>query len=179
MAVLSKHLIFLYDCVIDLVIPPFGPLVNNLQLGLPLPNSTLSRKTTKRSREICDGELKEMLANLFPHVRIHHILPRDRNSEVFDMALARNLFPFHPLSNFASQSSAGTKFAPWDPRTPPNVYTRPRLFVPYFEECKVSFRIDMVLSTLESFDFYYKSCKKPSFEIISTEHNPRTLCTRS
>ena len=91
-----------------------------------------------------------MLANLFPHVRIHHILPRDRNSEVFDMALARNLFPFHPLSNFASQSSAGTKFAPWDPRTPPNVYTRPRLFVPYFEECKVSILIDMVLSTLGS-----------------------------
>ena len=138
----------MYDCVVDLVIPPFGPLVNNLQLGLPIPNSTLSRKTTKRSREICDGELKEMLANLFPHVRIHHILPRDRNSEVFDMALARNLFPFHPLSNFASQSSAGTKFAPWDPRTPPNVYTRPRLFVPYFEECKVSILIYMVLYTI-------------------------------
>ena len=155
---------FLYDCVIDLVIPPFGPLVNNLQLGLPLPNSTLSRKTTKRSREICDGELKEMLASLFPHVRIHHILPRDRNSEVFDMALARNLFPFHPLSNFASQSSAGTKFAPWDPRTPPNVYTRPRLFVPYFEECKVSILIDMVLSTLESviiLYFWWKKSWKP------------------
>ena len=120
-----------------------------------------------------------MLANLFPHVRIHHILPRDRNSEVFDMALARNLFPFHPLSNFASQSSAGTKFAPWDPRTPPNVYTRPRLFVPYFEECKVSILIGMVLSTLEYFYFYYKSCKKPSFQLIEIEYNSRTLCTRS
>ena len=100
-------------------------------------NSTMSRKSAKRSREICDGELKEILANAFPHVRIHHILPRDRNSEIFDMALARNLFPFHPLSNFASQSCTRTKFAPWDPRTPPNVYTRPRLFLPYFEECKV------------------------------------------
>ena len=102
-------------------------------------SSTLSRKTMKRNREICDGELKELLVNLFPHVRIHHILPRDRNSEIFDMALARNLFTFHPLSNFASQSCTTTKFAPWDPRTPPNVYTRPRLFLPYFEECKVSF----------------------------------------
>lgn len=101
-------------------------------------NSTLSRKTTKRNREICDGELKELLANIFPHVRIQHILPRDRNSEIFDMALARNLFTFHPLSNFASQSCSKTKFAPWDPRTPPNIYTRPRLFLPYFEECKVN-----------------------------------------
>ena len=100
-------------------------------------NSTLSRKSAKRSREVCDGELKDILANAFPHVRIHHILPRDRNSEIFDMALARNLFPFHPLSNFASQSCTRTKFAPWDPRTPPNAYTRPRLFLPYYEECKV------------------------------------------
>ena len=101
-------------------------------------NSTTSRKTAKRNREICDSELKELLANIFPHVRIQHILPRDRNSEILDMALARNLFPFHPLSNFASQSSSKTKFAPWDPRNTPSVYTRPRLFLPYFEECKVT-----------------------------------------
>ena len=101
-------------------------------------STTLSRKNhhPKRSiREVCDGELKELLCDLFLHVRIPHILPRDRTSEVLDMAIARNLFPFHP--NFASQGSSSTKFAPWDPRNPPNVFIRPRLFLPYFEECKV------------------------------------------
>ena len=116
-------------------------------------NSTLSRKSAKRSREVCDGELKDILANAFPHVRIHHILPRDRNSEIFDMALARNLFPFHPLSNFASQSCTRTKFAPWDPRTPPNAYTRPRLFLPYYEECKVR-----IMSILKSIFFVMQQC---------------------
>ena len=42
---------------------------------------------------MCDSELKELLAPLFPHVRIQHVLPRDRNSDVMDMAIGRNLFP--------------------------------------------------------------------------------------
>ena len=68
------------------------------------------------------------------HVRVPHVLPRDRTSEVLDMALARNLFSVIP--NFSSQVNVSTKYSPWDPKSNNGLFVRPRLFLPYFEECK-------------------------------------------
>jgi BTB/POZ domain-containing protein 7 len=95
--------------------------------------ATLGRKAPKR-REVCDSELKELLAPLLPYVRIPHVLPRDKTSEVLDMALQRNLFSVLP--NFTSQVNAATKYSPWDPKSTNGLFVRPRLFLPYFDECK-------------------------------------------
>lgn len=97
-------------------------------------STTLSRKVPKY-REICDGELRELLSDFLVHIRVPHVLPRDRSSNILDVAIGRNLFPTHP--NFACQGTVESKFSPWDPRNVSNAYARPRLFPPYFEECKV------------------------------------------
>jgi BTB/POZ domain-containing protein 7 len=96
--------------------------------------STLSRRRESKRREVCESELKELLAPLFPFVRFPHVLPRDKSSEVLDMVRARNLYPVLP--NFTSQISCSTKYSPWDPRCSNGWFVRPRLFIPYFEECK-------------------------------------------
>ena len=67
-------------------------------------------------------------------VRVPHVLQRDRTSEVLDMALTRNLFSVLP--NFTSQVNVATKYSPWDPKANNGLFVRPRLFLPYFEECK-------------------------------------------
>ena len=102
-----------------------------------LGTATLGRgKNTSASkrREVCDSELKDILSNMISQVRVPHVLPRDRSSEVLDMALQRNLFPVLP--NFTSQVNESTKYSPWDPKSNNGLFVRPRLFLPYFEECK-------------------------------------------
>jgi hypothetical protein len=47
--------------------------------------STLTRRREPKRREVCESELKELLAPLFPFVRFPHVLPRDKSSEVLDM----------------------------------------------------------------------------------------------
>ena len=71
---------------------------------------------------------------MITQVRVPHILPRDRTSEVLDMALQRNLFSVLP--NFTSQVNVATKYSSWDPKSNNGLFVRPRLFLPYFEECK-------------------------------------------
>ena len=80
-----------------------------------------SNKNSKR-REVCDGELKDLLADLISMVRVPHVLPRDRTSEVLDMALGRNLFAVLP--NFTSQVNAATKYSPWDPKSNNGLFVR-------------------------------------------------------
>lgn len=75
-----------------------------------------------------------MISSMIGQVRVPHVLPRDRTSEALDMALQRNLFPVVP--NFSSQVNASTKYSPWDPKANNGLFVRPRLFLPYFEECK-------------------------------------------
>ena len=88
----------------------------------------------RRHRDVCDGELKDLLSSIIDKVRVPHILSKDRTSEALDMALQRNLFAVLP--NFSSQVNVATKYSPWDPRSTSGLYVRPRLFLPYFEECK-------------------------------------------
>ena len=71
---------------------------------------------------------------MITQVRVPHVLPRDRTSEVLDMALQRNLFSVLP--NFTSQVNVATKYSSWDPKSNNGLFVRPRLFLPYFEECK-------------------------------------------
>ena len=94
----------------------------------------LKHDEQRKRRDVCDGELKDLLAPLIGQVRVPHIMSRDRTSEALDMALQRNLFAVLP--NFSSQVNVTTKYSPWDPRTTSGLYIRPRLFLPYFEECK-------------------------------------------
>ena len=102
----------------------------------PNNTATLGRqgKNSSKRREICDSELKDLIMDLITCVRVPHVLQRDRTSEVLDMALQRNLFSVLP--NFTSQTHLATKYSPWDPKCNNGLYVRPRLFLPYFEECK-------------------------------------------
>ena len=40
---------------------------------------------TFKRKEICDSELKELINSMISQVRVPHVLPRDRTSEVLDM----------------------------------------------------------------------------------------------
>ena len=106
-------------------------LLNTATLGR---SSNKNHGATSKRKEICDGELKELISSMITQVRVPHILPRDRTSEVLDMALQRNLFSVLP--NFTSQVNVATKYSSWDPKSNNGLFVRPRLFLPYFEECK-------------------------------------------
>jgi len=97
-------------------------------------SSDQQQRLRRLQRDVCDGELKELLSTLIDKVRVPHILSKDRSSESLDMALQRNLFSVLP--NFSSQVNVATKYSPWDPKSTSGLYVRPRLFLPYFEECK-------------------------------------------
>ena len=99
-----------------------------------LGRSSKNHGATSKRKEICDSELKELISSMITQVRVPHILPRDRTSEVLDMALQRNLFSVLP--NFTSQVNVATKYSSWDPKSNNGLFVRPRLFLPYFEECK-------------------------------------------
>ena len=103
--------------------------ISTATLGRGKGTSALSKR-----REVCDSELKEILSSMISQVRVPHVLPRDRSSEVLDIALQRNLFPVLP--SFTSQVNESTKYSPWDPKSNNGLFVRPRLFLPYFEECK-------------------------------------------
>ena len=98
---------------------------------------TLSRRHVPRRREICDTELGNLISPFLPRVRVQHILPKDRHSDVLDNALHRNLIA-RPGSLLA-QTQEETRFSAWDPRNSDGLYIKPRLFLPYYEECKVKF----------------------------------------
>ena len=72
----------------------------------------------------------------------------ERKIDIVDnfLDLGRNLFPggtAHPSNLHVASplTTASAKFANWDPRNLNGAYVRPRLFLPYFEECKVASRL--------------------------------------
>uniref|UniRef100_A0A0K2U366 BTB/POZ domaincontaining protein 7like [Nasonia vitripennis] n=1 Tax=Lepeophtheirus salmonis TaxID=72036 RepID=A0A0K2U366_LEPSM len=98
-------------------------------------NSSSNSSSNSRRREVCDNELRTLIGPLLNCLRIQHILPRDdRHSDVLDNALHRNLIPRPPC--FFAQTDDVTKYSAWDPRNFDGLYVKPRLFLPYYEECK-------------------------------------------
>lgn len=88
-----------------------------------------------KKRDLSDVELREILSDLLPHVRIDHILPA--NSEVLNQAIRRGLVSTPP-SHMIGDDRENLRVNAWIRGGKNNgLYVRPRLFMPYYEEVKV------------------------------------------
>lgn len=102
-----------------------------------------------RKRDINDVEMREILSELLPYIRIDHVIPP--NNEVLNQAVRRGLISSPticgsgPGSGSASASGYilnvernNNKVYTWI-RSQTGLFVRPRLFMPYYEEIKVRF----------------------------------------
>lgn len=94
---------------------------------------SVTRKGIKK-RDLSDVELREILSELLPLVRMDHVLPP--NSEVLNQAIRRGLVSTPP-SHMIGDDRENLRVNAWI-RGGKNhgLFVRPRLFMPYYEEIK-------------------------------------------
>lgn len=94
---------------------------------------SVTRKGIKK-RDLSDIELREILSELLPLVRMDHVLPP--NSEVLNQAIRRGLVSTPP-SHMIGDERENFRVNAWI-RGGKNhgLFVRPRLFMPYYEEVK-------------------------------------------
>lgn len=80
-------------------------------------------------------ELRDILAELLPLVRMDHVLPH--NSEVLTSAIRRGLVSTPPSHMISDDGIPSQSASAWVPGKNSGMFTRPRLFTPYYEEAKV------------------------------------------
>lgn len=95
---------------------------------------SVSRKGVKK-RDLSDVELREILSELLPLVRIDHVLPP--NSEILNNAIRRGLVSTPP-SHMIGDERENLRVNAWVRGKNNGFFVRPRLFMPYYEEAKVS-----------------------------------------
>ncbi|RZF39979.1 hypothetical protein LSTR_LSTR002382 [Laodelphax striatellus] len=97
---------------------------------------SVARKGVKK-RDLSDAELRELLADMLPLVRMDHVAPA--HSDTLAQAIRRGLVstpPSHMLGA-DSQRQPRDSSAAWVRTAPPSgLFVRPRLFMPYYEEIK-------------------------------------------
>lgn len=94
-----------------------------------------------KKRDLSDVELREILSELLPLVRMDHVAPA--TSETLAQAIRRGLVSTPPSHMIGSDMRDSVRLNAWV-RTSPNsngLFVRPRLFMPYYEEIKVKFAI--------------------------------------
>lgn len=94
---------------------------------------SVTRKGIKK-RDLSDIELREILSELLPHVRMDHVLPP--NNETLHSAIRRGLVSTPP-SHMIGDDRDNLRINAWI-RGGKNhgLFVRPRMFMPYFEELK-------------------------------------------
>lgn len=94
---------------------------------------SVTRKGIKK-RDLSDIELREILSELLPHVRMDHVLPP--NNEILQSAIRRGLVSTPP-SHMIGDDRDNLRINAWI-RGGKNhgLFVRPRLFMPYFDEIK-------------------------------------------
>lgn len=94
---------------------------------------SVTRKGIKK-RDLSDIELREILSELLPLVRMDHVLPP--NSEILNQAIRRGLVSTPP-SHMIGDERENLRINAWI-RGGKNrgLFVRPRLFMPYYEEVK-------------------------------------------
>lgn len=94
---------------------------------------SVTRKGIKK-RDLSDIELREILSELLPHVRMDHVLPP--NNETLHSAIRRGLVSTPP-SHMIGDDRENLRINAWI-RGGKNhgLFVRPRLFMPYFDEVK-------------------------------------------
>ncbi|KAI5754574.1 hypothetical protein M8J77_009655 [Diaphorina citri] len=104
---------------------------------------SVSRKGIKK-RDLNDVELRELLSELLPLVRMDHVIPQ--NSDILCQAIRRGLVstpPSHMMGN--DNRDLLPRVNAWV-RTPnaQGLFVRPRLFQPYYDEIKALLEDQMV-----------------------------------
>lgn len=95
---------------------------------------SVSRKGVKK-RDLSDVELREILSDLLPLVRMDHILPP--NSDILNQAIRRGLVSTPP-SHMIGGDRENLRVNAWIRGGKNNgLFVQPRLFMPYYEEIKV------------------------------------------
>lgn len=96
---------------------------------------SVARKGIKK-RDLCDIELREILSELLQLVRVDHVLPP--NSEILTQAIRRGLVSTPP-SHMIGDERENLRINAWIRGGKKNgLFVRPRLFMPYYEEIKVT-----------------------------------------
>ncbi|XP_015590954.1 BTB/POZ domain-containing protein 7 isoform X2 [Cephus cinctus] len=94
---------------------------------------SVTRKGVKK-RDLSDVELREILSELLPLVRMDHVLPP--NSEILAQAIRRGLVSTPP-SHMIGDERENLRVNAWIRGGKKNgLFVRPRLFMPYYEEIK-------------------------------------------
>ncbi|XP_063990921.1 BTB/POZ domain-containing protein 7 [Diachasmimorpha longicaudata] len=94
---------------------------------------SVARKGVKK-RDLSDIELREILSELLPLVRMDHVLPP--NSEILLQAIRRGLVSTPP-SHMIGDERENMRINAWIRGGKRNgLFVRPRLFMPYYEEIK-------------------------------------------
>ncbi|GCC34784.1 BTB/POZ domain-containing protein 7-like [Chiloscyllium punctatum] len=86
-----------------------------------------------KKRDLDSAQLREIVSDLVPHVRIAHILPA--KSEVLADAMKRALISSPPLDMLPPPE--GRKSRAWFCFKASGIGAKPRLFTPYIEEAKI------------------------------------------
>ncbi|XP_059619616.1 BTB/POZ domain-containing protein 7 [Phlebotomus argentipes] len=107
---------------------------------------SVTRKGIKK-RDLSDVELREILSELLPLVRMDHVLPP--NSEVLNQAIRRGLVSTPP-SHMIGDDRENLRVNAWI-RGGKNhgLFVRPRLFMPYYEEIKALLEDHMASQQLD------------------------------
>ncbi|XP_033736507.1 LOW QUALITY PROTEIN: BTB/POZ domain-containing protein 7-like [Pecten maximus] len=94
---------------------------------------SISKKGVKK-RDLNDIELRDILAELLPLIRVDHIIPY--NSELLNSAIKRGLVSTPPSHMLGDEATGGQRVCAWIRSKHNGMYMRPRIFTPYFEEAK-------------------------------------------
>lgn len=112
---------------------------------------SVARKGVRR-RDLNDVELRDILSELLPHVRVDHILPP--NHETLSQAIRRGLVSTPPSHMIGGDKMMGAergeqlRLHAWIRGKNNGLYVKPRLFMPYFEEAK-SLLADQLVQEME------------------------------
>lgn len=93
---------------------------------------SVNRKNA-RKRDVSDVDMREILSELLPFVRMDHVIPP--SSELLNQAIRRGLVSTPP-SHMIGTDLKYSKVHAWI-RSQTGLFVRPRLFMPYYEEIKV------------------------------------------
>ncbi|KAK4315569.1 hypothetical protein Pmani_013210 [Petrolisthes manimaculis] len=86
-----------------------------------------------RKRDMNDVELREILSELLPHVRMDHVLPPSH--DVLTQAIKRGLVSTPP-SHMIGDDTTNYRVNAWIRSKNNGLFVKPRLFTPYAEEIK-------------------------------------------
>lgn len=115
---------------------------------------SVTKKGVKK-RDLNDVELRDILSDLLPLVRVDHVLPP--NCDVLNNAIKRGLVSSPPSHMIGDDTSHATAYRvnAWIRGKNNGLFVKPRLFSPYADEAKVRGRFKIALLLLWKMLFHH------------------------